>query len=60
MEVKNLTPVKVTRVTSNDRWPLIYIPKEAVQELGLKKGQRVLMLVDHSIGALIIKPVFKE
>jgi hypothetical protein len=59
MEVKNknLALLKVGRVTSNDKWPMIYLPKEAIQRLGLRKGQRILVLLDHHEGALIIKPI---
>jgi bifunctional DNA-binding transcriptional regulator/antitoxin component of YhaV-PrlF toxin-antitoxin module len=59
MEVENkkLTLLKVSRVTSNDKWPLIYLPKEAIQRLGLRKGRRILVLLNHHKGALIIKPI---
>ena len=27
----DLIPIKVGRITSNDEWPLVYIPAEAIQ-----------------------------
>ena len=58
MEVdKKLAVLKVARVTSNDKWPMVYLPKEAIQRLGLRKGRRILLLLDHHNGALIIKPI---
>lgn len=59
MEVKNknFSLIKVGRVTSNDNWPMVYLPKEAIQRLGLRKGRRILVLLDHHEGALIIKPI---
>ena len=55
MEVKTI-PIKVTRVCSNDSWPLIYLPKEAVEKLGLTVGKRVLLEITED-GKLIVKPV---
>jgi len=54
---KNFALLKVSRVTSNDKWPMVYLPKEAIQRLGLRKGRRILLLLDYHNGALIIKPI---
>lgn len=56
-EARPLRPVKVTKVTSNDGWPLVYLPKKAVELLGLRKGTEVIMLVDEESKALVIKPI---
>lgn len=48
-------PIKVTKVTSNDAWPLIYLPKEAVTRLGLRKGRRVILYIEGD--ELIVQPV---
>jgi bifunctional DNA-binding transcriptional regulator/antitoxin component of YhaV-PrlF toxin-antitoxin module len=57
MEFKDLTPVKIAKITSNDQWPLLYLPKIVIEKLGLKKGRRVLIFLDSRSGTLIIKPV---
>jgi hypothetical protein len=60
VEVKKVTkpiPVKIAKVCSNDEWPLLYLPKVAVEKLGLRKGRRVVILLDNRNGALVIKPV---
>ena len=53
--MRNLVPIKVGRVTSNDEWPLIYIPAEAIRKLGLRKGARIIMLIDAEQKRLIIQ-----
>jgi len=53
--LKNLMPLKVAKITSNDEWPLLYLPKAAIEKLGLRKGRRVLILLDHD--ALVLKPI---
>ena len=57
MKFKDSIPVKVAKITSNDQWPLLYLPKIAIEKLGLKKGRRVLIFLDGRSGTLIIKPV---
>jgi len=54
--------LKVGRVSSNSNWPLIYLPRAAIEFLKLKKGTRYLMLIDKRNMSLIIKPLhtFKE
>jgi len=54
---KNLIPIKIGRVTSNDNWPMIYIPKEAINKLSLQKGARIIILMDLAEKTLIIKPI---
>jgi len=58
----NLWPVKVGKVSSNYDWLLIYLPRAAIEVLKLKKGTRILMLIDKRNMSLIIKPLhtFKE
>jgi len=50
------TPIKITKVCANDSWPLIYLPKEAIQRLGLKRGTRILISIDGD-ERLIIRPI---
>lgn len=52
----NEIPVKITTVCSNDTWPLIYLPKQAIEKLGLIKGTKVLLLIDEN-GRLVIEPI---
>jgi hypothetical protein len=62
MEVKkfnDLVPVKVTKICSNDEWPLLYLPKEAIEALNLRKGKKVVIFLNPGDGSLIIKPVEK-
>jgi len=54
---KELIPIKVAKVTSNDDWPLIYIPADARRLLGLEKGVRVLICIDPKNQSLVIKRV---
>jgi hypothetical protein len=60
VEVEDAVPLRVARVSTNDHWPLIYLPKAAVETLGLGRGRRVLILLDKRRGALILKPVLEE
>jgi len=55
--VGDLIPIKVGRITSNDEWPLVYIPAEAIRRLGLKKGVRVIMFLDYERHRLVIQKV---
>jgi len=48
--------LKVTKVTSNNGWPLIYLPKEARDKLGFKIGVKVMIKADER-GRLIIERV---
>lgn len=54
---KGLIPIKVAKVTSNDEWPLIYIPADAKRLLGLSKGVRVLICIDPERKSLVIERV---
>jgi len=53
----HLIPIKVCRVTSNDTWPLLYLPAEAIRRLGLRKGVRVMILLDSERHRLVIEKV---
>jgi len=46
----------VSKVTSNDRQPMIYLPKR-LEKVGLKKGVRVLLKWDRERRRLIIEPL---
>lgn len=52
-----LIPIKIAKVTSNNDWPLIYLPADAKRLLGLEKGVRVLIYVDPEGESLVIKKV---
>ena len=52
-----LVPVRVSRVTSNKRQELVYIPKMALRMLNLRKGMDVIIYVDTKERCLIIKPI---
>jgi len=45
------------RISSNDGWPLLYIPRIAIETLGLRKGAKVRLYIDVQDGALVVKPV---
>ena len=46
VEVMGETIIKVTKVSTNDGWPLIYLPKEARDKLGFAIGTKVLIKTD--------------
>jgi hypothetical protein len=48
--------IKEATVSTNDSWPLIYLPKVAIENLGLRRGCRVLVFLDVEEGSLVIKP----
>ena len=48
-------PIRVSKVTSNDSQELIYLPKEIVRKLGLRKGVKVILKVDTKSCRLIIE-----
>ena len=50
-----LIPVKTCKVSSNDSVPLIYLPKDVREILGLEKGVKVLLSVDEDRKKLIIE-----
>jgi hypothetical protein len=56
-KLKNLIPIKVGKVTSNNDWPLLYLPADAVRVLGLRKGVKVIMFIDPEKESLVIKKV---
>jgi len=61
MEAKKLVdgiPIKVARICSNDTWPLLYLPKAAIEELGLRKGVKVLLSINDD-KCLVIRPITK-
>ena len=51
----NLYPVKICTISSNDGIPLIYIPKDVRQILGLEKGVRILLYVDQDSKRLVVE-----
>lgn len=55
MEV--LIPIRMTKVTTNDRAPMLYLPKEARRLLGLDVGIPVVIYVDVENRALVVKKV---
>jgi len=57
MEGKKLIPLRTARVTSNDNWPLLYLPKPAIEYLDLKKGTKVNVYIDPERKELVIKPL---
>jgi len=59
MEV-GLIPIRLSKVTSNDRQEMIYLPKLVVRRLGLYKGTPVAIYLDQNRKCLIIKPVELE
>ena len=50
-----LVPVKICKISSNDTVPLIYLPKDIREILGLEKGIKVLLYVDESCKRLVIE-----
>jgi hypothetical protein len=50
------TPVAITKVSSNDTVPMVYIVKEAQKRTGLERGMRVMLSVDKE-GRLIIERI---
>jgi len=48
--------IRVSRITSNDTQPLVYLPKR-LEKLDLKKGVRVLLKWDRERRRLIIEPL---
>lgn len=53
----NLVPVKTVKISSNDTVPIIYVPKEIRQILGLRKGVKILLYVDHDLKHLVIEKI---
>jgi len=47
--------IRVSKVVSGDHYPLIYIPKEVQDMLGIRKGDRVIILVDPRSNVMIVK-----
>ena len=50
-------PIRLSKISSNDRQPLVYIPVEAMKMLNLKRGDNVIIYVDSAENALVIKPI---
>jgi len=57
LKAVGLKPIRISKVTSNDTVPLIYIPKEARALLGLEKGTKVVIYVEEQHGRLVIEPL---
>jgi len=51
-----LKHLAISRVSSNDTVPLIYLSKEVQKRTGLGKGARVLVSLDRK-GRLVIEPI---
>jgi bifunctional DNA-binding transcriptional regulator/antitoxin component of YhaV-PrlF toxin-antitoxin module len=51
----NLIPVQICKISSNDTVPLIYLPKEVQEILGLRKGTKILLYVDEERKRLVIE-----
>jgi antitoxin component of MazEF toxin-antitoxin module len=49
--------IKVGKVSANNSWPIIYLPREVTEKLGLRKGVKVFFEVDEEKRALIIRRV---
>jgi hypothetical protein len=56
-KLSNLIPIKVAKVTSNNDWPLLYLPADAMRVLGLHKGVKVIIFIDPKKESLVIKKV---
>jgi len=56
-KISDLIPIKVSKVSTNDDWPLIYLPKEAIKRLDLKKGDKVILYLNLDGSRLIIEKV---
>jgi len=50
-------PVRISKVSSNRRQELVYIPKMAVRVLKLQKGTHVAIYIDMKEKCLVIKPI---
>ena len=50
-----LVLVKVAKITSNDSWPLLYLPKKVIKALGLRRGVEVKLFMDIENGRLIVE-----
>jgi bifunctional DNA-binding transcriptional regulator/antitoxin component of YhaV-PrlF toxin-antitoxin module len=57
--LEGLIPIKMTRVTTNDRAPMLYLPREARRLLGLEVGTPVVIYVDVDRKALVVMKVEK-
>lgn len=55
--LEGLIPIRLTKISTNDKAPIIYLPKEARKLLGLEVGTPVLILVDARNQALVIKRI---
>jgi len=55
--VEKLILIRVSKISSNDSSPLIYLPKEVRRALDLKKGDRVMLYVDPHSKRLVIEKV---
>ena len=52
-----LVPIRISKISSNRRQELVYIPKKAVRMLELRKGTDVVIYMDTKERCLIIKPI---
>lgn len=53
-------PIRISKVSSNRKQELVYIPKMAVRVLKLKKGTDVAIYINTKENCLIIKPIKLE
>lgn len=47
--------VRISKISSNNSTPLIYLPKKVVKLLGLRKGVEVKLMIDVESKKLIIE-----
>jgi hypothetical protein len=52
-----LRPVKLARVSANNDWPLLYLPREVVERLGLRRGVKVMLEMDEEAKVLVVRRV---
>ena len=52
--------MRISKVSSNSRQELVYIPKMAVRVLKLRKGTDVAIYINTKENCLIIKPIKLE
>ena len=55
--INMLIPVRTSKVSSNKRQELVYIPKMAVRVLKLRKDTNVAIYINTKENCLIIRPI---
>lgn len=53
----SLVPVKIVKVSSNDGAALVYLPVEVQKALGIRKGDKLLLLIDPRRRHLVAQKV---